>query len=168
MKTLATLMTIIVLAWPAPTQAQFDQMRPDIDKDIPLAEAVKRFNAQFPDPQPLTEAEVIASVQQIKTAHPDVEDAVYQMYQRVAKERVVPRGMFFSHMSSLTSDGVQYDVDWKDLTLTALPHGTKDDKIGFGFNYRIRARFISSKPLVGGVPNGRPALIKPVAAPDIR
>src|SRR4051794_19930607 len=40
--------------------------RPDIDTDIPLASAVRRANAQFPDVQPLTEEEVIAAVRAIK------------------------------------------------------------------------------------------------------
>ncbi len=45
------------------------------------------------------------------------------------------------------TDTEHFDVDWKDLTLTALPPGSRDPEIGYGFNYRVRARFISSRPL---------------------
>lgn len=157
-------MTVILLMWPAVTKAQFDQVRPDIDKDIPLSEGVNRYNAQFPDPQPLTEDEVIAAVRRIKAEHPDITDAVYGVYERVVKEKVLPKGMFFSHMSSLNAEDIHYEVDWKDLTLTPIPPDRRDEKIGFGFNYRIRARFISSRPATSPMPKS----VRLVPSPDIR
>jgi hypothetical protein len=147
MKTLATLITMMVLTLPVSARAQNNEMRADIDKDIPLAEAIRRANKQFPDVQPLTEQEVIAAVRAIRLKHPQITEAVYEIYQRVLKERVLPRGMYFSHVPAWHTRYGHFEVDWKDLTLTSLPAQTKDEKIGYGFNYRIRARFISSRPL---------------------
>ena len=120
-------------------------MRADIDKDIPLAEAIRRANKQFPDVQPLTQEEVIAAVRAIKLEHPEIKEAIYEIYQRVIKERVLPKDMYFSHIPAWHTEHGHFEVDWKDLTLRPLPVGTEGEKIGF--NYRIRARFISSRPL---------------------
>jgi len=115
------------------------QTRADIDKDIPLVEGIRRANEQFPDVEPLTEPEVVAAVRHIKTAHPDILEEIYETYQRVVRENVLPRGMYFSHKETMQTEYDRFEVDWKDLTL--LPAGTH-----LGFNYRIRARFISSQP----------------------
>ncbi len=169
MKTLATLITIIVLTLPASAQAHKKEIRADIDKDIPLAEAIRRANEQFQDVQPLTEQEVIAAVQAIKLAHPDIKEAIYEIYQRVVKERVLPKGMYFSHIPAWHTPYGHFAVDWKDLTLqgqhVAMTDEQKEElKKSLGgistqftfvssnqvvgvFNYRIRARFISSQPL---------------------
>ena len=118
------------------------QMRPDIEKDIPLAEAIARANKQFPDTTPLKEEEVIAAVRNLKQKHPEIPDAFYQAYQRVIKERVLPRGMYFSQITGWDTEQGHFEVDWKDLTVITLPVGSK----GPIFNYRIRARFISARP----------------------
>ena len=122
-------------------------MRADIGEDIPLAEAIRRANTQFPDLQPLTAAEVIAAVKMIKREHPDISEAIHRIYIRSVEEGVLPRGVYFSRIPVLVTNTEHFDVDWKDLTLTALPPGSKDPEIGYGFNYRVRARFISSRPL---------------------
>jgi hypothetical protein len=148
MKTFVIFFTTIVgLMLPALALAQDKEMRADIEKDIPLVEAIRRVNEQYPDVQPLTEQEVVAAVQAIKLQHPDIKEAIYKIYQRVAKEKVLPRGMYFSRIPGWHTQYGHFEVDWKDLTLTSLPVGTKDEKIGSGYNYRIRARFISSRPL---------------------
>ncbi len=55
MKTLAIPTTIMVLILSFSALANINEMRADIDVDIPLAEAIERENEQFPDGQPLTE-----------------------------------------------------------------------------------------------------------------
>ena len=147
MKILATIVIALVLTLPASMLAQSKDIRADIDKDIPLAEAVRQANEQFPSAQPLTEQEVIAAVRAIKLEHPDISEPIYQIYQRVVKENLLPRGVYFSHISEWHTPYGHFQVDWKDLTLTSLPVGSKDDKIGYGYNYRIRATFVSSQPL---------------------
>lgn len=149
MKTLTSLISILAIT-SANALAQDPQIRADINKDIPLAEAVQRANVQFPDVQPLTEQGVVAAVKRIRAKHPDITEAVHDIYMRVIRERVLPRGMYFSRLTVMTTDSDHFDVDWKDLRLTALPAGTKDPMIGYDFNYRIRARYISSRPLTEG------------------
>ena len=94
-------------------------------KDIPLAEAILRANQQFPDVQPLTEEEVIAAMRAIKLEYPDISDSVYQIYQRVVNERVLPKGMYFSHIPAWHTKYGHFEVDWKDLTLDSLRAGVK-------------------------------------------
>jgi hypothetical protein len=146
MKTLAYLAMIVGLAWTALAQAQYKEIRADLEKDVPLAEAIRRVNEQYPDVQPLTEQEVVAAVQAIKLRHPDIKETIHEVFQRVVKDRVLPAGMYFSHIQEWNTEYGVFEVDWKDLTLTSLPVGTKDEKISNVFNYRIRARFISSRP----------------------
>jgi len=97
----------------------------------------------------LTEEEVIAGVRAIKFNDPKITEAIYEIYQRVAKERVLPKGMYFSQIQSWgpSEEGYMFTVDWKDLTFTSLPFGTKDEKIGYGYSYRLSARFLSSHQL---------------------
>ena len=125
----------------SPELAEDTQMRADIEKDIPLAEALRQANQQFSDTQPLTEDEVVAAVRNIKQVHPDIPEDFYKTYQRVVNEHVLPRGMYFSHIPGWDTDRGHFKVDWKDLTLITLPVGSK----GPCFNYRIRARFIASE-----------------------
>ena len=120
--------------------------RPDLDKPIPLAKAVEEFNQKYPDKNPLMEAEVVAAVRAIKVAHPNIPDEFYRLYQKVAAERILPPGFYFSRITRWTTDEWHYEVDWKDLTFRALPQQFPPEKKLIGFNYRIRARFISSKP----------------------
>jgi hypothetical protein len=58
MKTLVTLITLFLLTLPS---LAAEEMRP-LDKDIPLADGIRRTNELFPDVQPLTEGEGIAAV----------------------------------------------------------------------------------------------------------
>lgn len=119
----------------------------DITTEIPLEKAVAAFNAKYPDANPLTPDEVIAAIRHWDRAELPVSNAVLTVYQKVVKERILPKGMYFSKIEVYRDLNYRYDVDWKDLMLTSLPWGTKDPAIGFGYNYRIRARFISSRPL---------------------
>jgi hypothetical protein len=73
------------------------QARTDPERDTPLFEAVERLNQQHTNVPPLTEEEVIAAVRTIKDKHPDIEEAVYRVFQRVAAERVLLKGMYFEH-----------------------------------------------------------------------
>jgi hypothetical protein len=166
MRILATLITFAVLTLPILGD---EKMRPDIDQDIPLAEAIRRANEQFPDAQPLTEDEVIAAVQAIKLKHPDIKEDIYETYMRVARERVLPKNMYFSLITSWSTQYGVFRVDWKDLTLRGraataeeseeilskvpgnLKVSRKEFRVG-GFNYRIRARFVSSQPPIVGRP----------------
>jgi hypothetical protein len=144
MKTLVYVLILLAVSIPKQAQAQ---MRPDIDQDIPLAKAIKQANRDFPDLQPLTEDEVIAAVRAIKIHDSRISDAVYKVYQRVVKERVLPRGMYFSHIPRWQTKYGHFEVDWKDLTFDPEHAGIKELRPGTGYNYRIRARFISSRPL---------------------
>jgi hypothetical protein len=82
--------------------------------------------------------------------------AAYQIYKRVVRERVLPRGMSLERISqyTLAKEHVVVTVDWTGLKLMPIPDGAKDPKIGykdpeigFGYTYRIRSRFISSRPM---------------------
>src|SRR5690349_4996978 len=95
MKTLVTLITLLLLALPG---FAAEQMKP-LGKDIPLSEGIRQANELFPDAQPLTEEEVIAAVKAIKLKHPDIKPDVYDTYMRVVKERVLPKGMYFSRIT---------------------------------------------------------------------
>jgi len=155
MKTFVTLSVLFLLT--LPTHAA-DRMTP-LDKDIPLSEGIQLANKEFPDRQPLTEDEVIAAVRAIKLTHPDMKQDVYDTYMRVVKERVLPKGMYFSRITSWNTQYGRFQVDWKDLclegrvateqerkeSLSKMPSGMKaegDVRVG-GFGYRIRARFVS-------------------------
>ena len=83
----------------------------------------------------------------IRQEHPDISEAVHKIYMRIIKEEVLPSGMYFSRLPVLETGTEHFDVDWKDLTLTAQLPGTKDPEIGCGYNYRVRARSVSSRPL---------------------
>lgn len=154
MKTYITLLTAIILTLAGHAA---DRMQP-LDKDVPLAEGIQKANEMFPDLQPLTEAEVIAAVKAIKLNHPDIKQDVYDTYMRVVKERVLPKGMYFSRITSWSTEYGRFQVDWKDLCLegrvaseterkemlSKMPYGVKVDKVRVGgFGYRIRARFVS-------------------------
>ncbi len=145
----------------ASAQAEDRELRPDIDKDIPLAEAVRRVNEQFPDAQPLTEDEVVAAVRAIKLTQPDIKEDTYEQYMRVVKERVLPKEMYFSRTTAWNTQYGLFQVDWKDLTIRGhvataaekaevmsklsknVTFAAKELRVG-GFTYRIRARFVSS------------------------
>ena len=146
---LACLSLIIALALPRVAQAQATQVRADIDKDIPLAAAIERLNQQFTNVPPLTEKEVIAAVRTIKKRHADIEEVVYRVYQRVAVERVLPKGMSFEHYDgwTTTEDG-HFKKDRTDLTLTYSRAGIKVERYD-GFSLPIRDRNISFRPLAG-------------------
>lgn len=144
MKTLVYILAFLAVALP---RLAHGQMRPDIDQDIPLAKAIKQANKDFPDVQPLTEDEVIAAVRAIKLQDPGISDAFYKVYQRVADEHVLPKGMYFSRIPGWHTQYGIFVVDWKDLTLDADRAGIIGLRPGAGYNYRIRARFISSRPL---------------------
>ena len=165
MKALTILCMLGLLAFSASAPADDKEVRLDIAKDIPLAEAIRRANEQFPDAQPLTEDEVIAAVRGIKLTHPDIKAEIYEVYMRVVRERVLPKDMYFSRITSYSNPNANgvFQVDWKDLTLrgrianadesneilSKVPDNIRVSGEGFrlgGFNYRIRARFISSQP----------------------
>ena len=156
MKTFVTLITLLVLTLPSLADVG---MQP-LDKDIPLAEGIRRANELFPDVQPLTEQEVIAAVQAIKLKHSDIKDDVYETYMRVVREKVLPKGMFFNRITTWNTEYGRFQVDWKDLclegrvataeerqeALSKMPTNIKTSgeiRVG-GFAYRIRARFVSS------------------------
>jgi hypothetical protein len=155
MKTLVTLTALLLLTLQIHA---IDSMKP-LDKDIPLSEGIRQANEMFPDLQPMTEEEVVAAVQAIKLKHPDIKQDVYDTYMRVVKERVLPKGMYFSRITSWSTEYGRFQVDWKDLCLegrvatederremlSKMPSGMKvngEVRVG-GFGYRIRARFVS-------------------------
>ena len=90
---------------------------------------------------------MVAAVRAIKLQDSRISDTIYKVYQRVVKERVLPRGMYFSHIPGWQTKYGHFEVDWKDLTLNSDHAGINELRPGTGYNYRIRARFISSRPL---------------------
>ena len=144
MKTLPNIVILFLLALGTFAQAQG---RKDIDQDIPLARAISRANLEFRNEEPLTEEEVIAAIRDIKARHPDMEEAVRRVFERVAKERMLPKGMSFSHISGWETDTDYHHVDWQDLQLDYKAAGIKDAKKGAGFTFRIRNVILSSRPL---------------------
>ena len=144
MKTFPGIVILFLLALGTFAQAQG---RKDIDQDIPLARAINRANLEFRNEEPLTEEEVIAAIRDIKARHPDMEEAARRVFERVAKERVLPKGMSFSHISGWETDTDYHHVDWQDLQLDYKEAGIKDAKKGAGFTFRIRNVILSSRPL---------------------
>jgi hypothetical protein len=63
--------------------------------------------------------------------------------------------MYFGHIPAWQTEHGRVEVDWKNLTLTSLPVGTKDESIGYGFNYRIRGGFISARSLPPAEPRAK-------------
>ena len=142
---LITLLTSFIVA--TPLFGSPEQMRKNIDAEMPLDEAIAEFNSGCPDPSPLTESEVVASIRNMKSEHPDLSDAMYELYQSVVERRMLPKGMYFKRMTSLTDDEYSYKVQWMDLAWTNIPHTEKHPNLGWGFNHRIRGRFVSSREL---------------------
>lgn len=116
--------------------------RSDIDKDIPLSVAIDRANAKFGGGNPLTEDEVLAAIRAIKLKDPDISEAVFEIFQRVVNERVLPKGMYFSNIREWRGQDMTFQVDWRDLSFTSL----SDE--GNTYTYRIREQFVSSRPVV--------------------
>jgi hypothetical protein len=146
MRNLLTAILIAFLLGPQIMRADSSDRRSDIEKPVPLDKAVEEFNKKYPDKNPLTEAEVIAAVRQIRRRHPTIPDEIFELYQKVADKRILPPGFYLSHMTRLIDGDWEYEVDWKDLTFEALPQHNFPPELKLrGFNYRIRARFISSK-----------------------
>ncbi len=104
MKALSCLLTVLTITACMGAPPENPQIRADIGEDIPLAEAIRRANTQFPDLQPLTAAEVIAAVKMIKQEHPDISEAIHRIYMRIVEEGVLPRGVYFSRIPG-TRDG---------------------------------------------------------------
>ena len=122
-------------------------MRVDLDRDIPLREAIERANKKYSwQTEPLTEAEVIATIR-AKSNSEDMPPEVQAVYRRVVDEKVLPRGMYFGEIRNYVTTEYQYEVDWRDLKLQALPLGSTDSKFGKGYSIRIRQKYVSSREL---------------------
>jgi hypothetical protein len=111
----------------------------------------------------LTEQEVLAAAKAIKLMRPEVNQDVYEIYMRIVKERVFPKGMSFRHTTDWNTPDGKYKVDWMDLCLeghVATAEETKAEpsrlklpppgvqpsgeiRVG-GFAHRIRHWFVSS------------------------
>ncbi len=129
-------------------------IRQDIDRDIPLRAAVQRANLHYrafwastdaADHLPLTEEEVVAAVMQIRAKHPDLENSLQSIYQRVVDEHVLPKGMYFEQFTGEVwkEDATAVVVDRVDLAIAAQPWwGSKDPDVGQHWSYRVRERFV--------------------------
>jgi hypothetical protein len=151
MRSILILIALVVLALPGMAQLE---TKPS-DKDIPLAEAIRQANQQWPGIQPLTELEVTAAVRAMKTEYPNLDTDTYNTYMRIVRDGVLPEGMFFRRITQ--NDGIQ--VDWLDLCLEGHVATAKEKeqllpklppnvtmsitRVG-GFEYRLRSRFVSS------------------------
>ena len=170
MKVLAILLTLSFFSVAVSVPAEDKQIRPDIDKDIPLAEAIQRSNEQFPDAQPLTEAEVITAVRAMKMTCPDLPDEIRNVYLRVVQERVLPKDMYFSQITRWNTEHGLFRVDWRDLSFRGRIANAEEKaaillknsrpnvivngpvRVG-GFGYRIRTRFVSTEEPNEATPN---------------
>ena len=117
-------------------------------KDMPLEKALAEFNETTPGTDPLTMDEVIAAIRVIRVKNPDLHPKIADFYRRVAEEKILPAGMCFTYGDLwLTPNGYRATVDWRDLVLMPIAGTRKDPDVKIGYGYRIRERFISSRPL---------------------
>jgi len=119
----------------------------DITKEISLSRAIEDFNKKCPDKNPLTQQEVIAAIRNWNRKEDPVSDTVYAIYNRVVEQQVLPKGMYFSNITKYIGLDYTYEVGWKDLVFRSPPEDQSDPDIGLGYTYRIRARYISSRPI---------------------
>ena len=148
MKLLKYVLVIVAVALPSLSRAGETQIGPDLEKDIPLAEAIKRLNELFKNVPALTEEEVIAAVRTIRDKDPGIEKRSYEVYQRVASERVLPKGMHFErNVGWITSQDGHFKNDRTDLTLTYSQAGLESKYAGYGL--RVRDKNNAFRPLAG-------------------
>lgn len=112
-----------------------------------LQEAVDDFNIEAAaDPigatqPPLTSDEVIAAIRGWDREENDVDEPTYQEYLAIVSTRLLPAHASFRRIWRLIDDDYEFTVWWVDLVLGQ--HGGH-----IGYSYRIRARWISSEPLM--------------------
>jgi hypothetical protein len=117
------------------------------EQATPLADAVRAFNAEAAeDPigktqPPLTEDEVIAALRGIMRELTPMTDEVYNTYQKIAETRTLPprAELHFTTGWVPRLEGFHFTVWWADLSIMTGEHA--------GYNYRLRDRKISSRPL---------------------
>lgn len=143
-RTLGYGVTFLALAWATVLRAEEPQMRADIDRDIPLAEAVTRANEQLGVVPPLTEDEIIAAVHALKIRHPKIREAAFKIFERITTERVLPRGVYVTRSSGFLTPDAYFDMECIELELR-FDHAASDDPMlkGRGSTCGIRERFLS-------------------------
>jgi hypothetical protein len=119
----------------------------DDKQATPLTDAVRAFNAEAAEnpigktQPPLTEDEVVAAIRGILRELTPMTDEVYNAYQKVAETRTLPprATLHFTTDWVPRLEGFHFTVWWADLSIMTGEHA--------GYNYRLRDRKISSRPL---------------------
>ena len=120
MKRLAVALAFLQVVWSCRAQTEADLVHRygrDITKEIRLAEAVAAFNQEYPDPNPLTEDEVIAAIRNWKKDLHPVPDAIHALYLQVAEKRVLPRGMYFKRIAGLRDLPSRHEEQIRNLEI---------------------------------------------------
>ena len=63
---------------------------------------------------------MIAAVRSIKVTHPDLPESVFRVFQRVGDERLLPKGMYFSHTAKFRTASGEIEVDSRPSDAIAL------------------------------------------------
>ena len=119
--------------------------------DVSIAEAVKQFNVRAQEnavgktQPPLTPDEVLAAIRGwIPGEHPGCE-IFLPRFNKIAETEIIPAGSFLDFIPGWVGyKGYDYKVWWIDLFVP----GTDEQKIAhhWGYNFRLRAQMISSRP----------------------
>jgi len=119
--------------------------------DVSVAEAVKEFNQRAQqDPvgktqPPLTEDELVAAIRGwIPDEHPGC-GPFLASFKKVAATGVLPVGIYLNFVPGWKGyNGYDYCVWWIDLFVPGTPE--QQAQHHWGYNFRLRAQMISSRP----------------------
>ncbi len=134
----------------------------DLAGGIPLASAIKRFNARNNQADghkqpPLTENEVVAAIihQQTKRDEADVNDALFEKFQQIAKTRYLPEGASFEVIPTFGVEGGSTYTIWSVRIKMLQDEAGKE---GWTYAFEIREQFVSVKHRdAGEIHWGKPA-----------
>lgn len=116
---------------------------------IPLAAAIKRFNARYNQANgykqpPLTENEVVAAIvhHQTKRDEADVSDVLFEKFQQIATTRYLPEGASLEVIPAFGVEGGSTYTIWS-VRIKMLQH--EAGKEGWTYAFEIREQFVSVK-----------------------
>jgi hypothetical protein len=138
---------VVVVGFLALAVCNFAADEPRAESSTSLADAVTAFNILAQnrpngrDQAPLTEDEVVAAIRGwVRDTTPPATDATYDEFQKIAETRRLPKGAKFVPTDGWNGyRGFRFEVWWVDFE---IPVGEKSH-----YNFRIRSRTISSRPL---------------------
>ena len=126
--------------------------------DVPLEQAVREFNERaVNDPigntqPPLTADEVVANIRAWNRAEHPVSDKVYEVFQRIARTQVMPRGSAIGQINRWSGqNGYDYTVWWVDVSVNNHLWDEPDKYVAYsnggGMVIRVRSVLLDSKPM---------------------